>query len=293
MFFDRNGYLFSGGDGITVFNPSGVIVYDQPAPGGYAWLTYDPADNDVLVVPYGSSKGTLYSAASFEPASALWKSSSGGSWGTPANWGGTIPGTAAALVFAGSTTGIASVALNGDHTASALQFGDSSALSSYAITSGSGGTLTLGTSYGASIMVTSGSPAISAAIVLTGDLDVSAAVGTGLQLAEVDQAAGISAALNLSGGGELVLSGTNCFTGGVAVIGGTLDLLQPCGLPDGSSLTVGDPMFFGGAVSSAAAARERPATVPEPCSFALLVGIGTVGIILRRRFRLVVSRRFA
>jgi hypothetical protein len=69
MFFDGNGYLFSGGDGITVFRPNGTIVYDQPSGGkyGFAALTYDPADNEVLEVPYGSQTGTLYNAARFEP----------------------------------------------------------------------------------------------------------------------------------------------------------------------------------------------------------------------------------
>ena len=69
MFFDDNGYLFSGGDGITVFRPNGTICYDQSAgsaDGYYESLTYDPATNEVLKVPYGSSTGTLYNAADFE-----------------------------------------------------------------------------------------------------------------------------------------------------------------------------------------------------------------------------------
>jgi hypothetical protein len=66
MFFDNNGYLFSGGDGITVFRPDGTICYDQAS--GYSTLTFDPANNGVLVVPFGSSTGTLYNAASFENA---------------------------------------------------------------------------------------------------------------------------------------------------------------------------------------------------------------------------------
>ena len=73
MFFDSNGYLFSGGDGITVFRPDGTICYDQAsgaADGYYASLTYNPANNEVLKVPYGSSTGTLYNAAEFESAAA-------------------------------------------------------------------------------------------------------------------------------------------------------------------------------------------------------------------------------
>ena len=67
MFFDNNGYLFSGGDGITVFRPDGTICYDQAA---MRWLlrtlTFDPANNEVLVVPSGSSTGALYHAADLE-----------------------------------------------------------------------------------------------------------------------------------------------------------------------------------------------------------------------------------
>ena len=32
MFVDNNGYLFTGGDGITVYNSSGAIVYSGAAP---------------------------------------------------------------------------------------------------------------------------------------------------------------------------------------------------------------------------------------------------------------------
>ncbi len=69
IFFDKNGYLFSGGDGITVFNSNGSIIYDQPAGAAdnyFDALTYDPANNEVLKVPYGSSTGALYNAAAFE-----------------------------------------------------------------------------------------------------------------------------------------------------------------------------------------------------------------------------------
>ena len=65
MFFDSNGYLFSGGDGITVFRPDGTISYNNSNLTGT--LTYDPADNEVLVPPpYGSSTGTVYNATAFE-----------------------------------------------------------------------------------------------------------------------------------------------------------------------------------------------------------------------------------
>jgi hypothetical protein len=68
MFFDDNGYLFSGGLGITVFRPDGTICYDHLSGGkyGYTTLAFDPLNNEVLNVPYGSSTGLLYRAADFE-----------------------------------------------------------------------------------------------------------------------------------------------------------------------------------------------------------------------------------
>ena len=85
MFFDNNGYLFSGGGGMTVFRPDGTICYDQvsgAADGYYATLTYNPANNEVLKVPYGSTTGTLYNAADFESAAGgAWTNPLGGSWG--------------------------------------------------------------------------------------------------------------------------------------------------------------------------------------------------------------------
>ena len=72
LFFDGNGFLFSGGDGLTVFRPNGTISYDQPAgaaDGFYESLTYNPANNEVLkVAPFSASPstGTLYNATDFE-----------------------------------------------------------------------------------------------------------------------------------------------------------------------------------------------------------------------------------
>ena len=63
----------------------------------------------------------------------------------------------------------------------------------------------------------------------------------------VSQAPGVSAAITLSGDGQLILSGTNDYTGGTTVSGGTLDVLDSAALPEGTSLTVGSgaSLFFG------------------------------------------------
>jgi autotransporter-associated beta strand protein len=199
------------------------------------------------------------------------------------------------LVFAGSTSGTAVVTIDGSHSApGGLQFGDSSAASSYAITAETGGILTLGTAGGASIAVVSGTQAIAAPIVLEGNLAVNASAGTRLNLSGgIVQDAGVTAAIDLSGGGLLVLSGTNSFSGGVTVTGGTLDLLDPYDLPDGSSLTVGDATTFAGGAPTAVVAPQDVTAVPEPGCLAMVAVAGIGVFALRRRFRLASPRRFA
>ena len=298
MFFDSNGYLFSGGDGITVFRPDGTICFDRPAgsaDGYYETLTYDPATNQVLkVAPFSASPSTgiLYNAGDFEPAT--WTNASGGKWGAGSNWIGRPLTTAASLVFAGSTNGTATVLLDGSQTAASLQFGDNSSSSSYVISAGTGGGLMLGnTSDGAAIIVASGTQTISAPIVLEASLTVTNSAGTALLFSgNVGQDTGVTAALSLSGGGTLILSGMNSFGGGVTVDGGTLVLQQPYSLPDGSSLTVGGPMAFASPAVSAAIAPQA-AAVPEPAGLAMVLAAGAAAFFLRRRFRIVVPRRFA
>jgi hypothetical protein len=72
MFLDSRGYLFAGGgDGVTVFDPLGHSrVYDN---GGYSIVTYDPANDRVLVTGFGNEQGT-YPASMFvvpEPAGSV------------------------------------------------------------------------------------------------------------------------------------------------------------------------------------------------------------------------------
>ena len=158
MFFDSNGYLFSGGDGITVFRPDGTISYDQPAGAAddyYDTLTYDPANNEVLKVPDGSSTGTLYNAADFEPAASGQSPAAYGSWRTATTGpAATVPTSGTAGVCR-QLHGTPIVTLDGNQSAAALVFGDSRPPQLHD-QHGQAGALTLGTSAGASITVVSG-----------------------------------------------------------------------------------------------------------------------------------------
>jgi autotransporter-associated beta strand protein len=299
MFFDNNGYLFSGGGGLTVFRPDGTICFDRPAgsaDGYYETLTFNPATNQVLkVAPFSASPSTgiLYKAGDFEPAS--WTNGNGGQWGVGSNWIGRPLTTVATLIFAGSTNGTATVSLDGSQTAAALQFGDTTSSSSYMISAGTGGALTLGTTAdGAAIAVQSGTQTISAPVVLEGNLAVTNSAGTALLFSgNISQDTGVMASLSLSGGGTLILSGTNSFSGGVTVDGGRLVLTHAYDLPNGSSLTVGNPIASPGPAAGAAIVPQTAAAVPEPSSLAICLLAGFLGCAFRRRFRLAVLRIIA
>ena len=135
----------------------------------------------------------------------------------------------------------------------------------------------------------SGTHTISAPIVLAGpSLVASTTAGGVLDLSgNVSQAPGVSAGLSLSGGGKLILSGTNSYSDGTTVIGGTLDVMNPAPCSPGSSLTVGDGNAFAFdhlAASSLITNSPVAAPVPEPNTVALLAAgaVGLLGCGLRR-----------
>ncbi len=294
MFFDNNGFLFSGGDGITVFRPDGTISYNQAsgaADGYYAALSYNPANNEVLKVPYGSSTGTLYNATEFEPGT--WAATCGttGTWKNCNNWTlATVPTSGTATVtFPDTPSTPTTVTLDGNQSAGGLVF-DVSGTNGYTLSQGTGGgALTLGTSAGASITVVSGTHSISAPVVLAGSLAVSMSDGGSLQLGNVSQDTTVSA-LSLSGDGQLILSGTDNYTGGTMVSGGTLYVTNSSALADGTSLTVGaggvfifDPSVIG-AGSPLAVPAGGIAAVPEPGTLGLFA-VGGVCFVAARFLR--------
>ena len=174
-------------------------------------------------------------------------------------------------------------------TVSISGFGELSVLDSKSLYSLNGGILVLGYLEGGGLIDLNG-----------GTLEANASFTTNFPLAlgkpagnaTVDPAGytiGLSGSLsgpgNLveSGGGTLILSGTNTYIGGTTVSDGTLIVASSEGLADGSSLLVGNVAEFASIVpADAPAIGSSPASVPEPGTLTLFA-IAIVWIGCRRR----------
>jgi autotransporter-associated beta strand protein len=90
------------------------------------------------------------------------------------------------------------------------------------------------------------------------------------------------------GGGELILSGTDTYTGGTTVNAGKLFVTNPSALADGSNMSVGAnaSQFFAGSLQTAPVAGDVQAA-PEPSTLALL-GVAVCSAVVSQRVR---SRR--
>ena len=134
----------------------------------------------------------------------------------------------------------------------------------------------------ASIAAGSNSPVIS----LAGDssvyVDPNVTLTIGLTIGDPQTGA---TALTKTGGGTLVLSGSNDYTGGTIVAAGRLILDSDTALPDGSSLTVGDAADFPRAADAAAASPAGVVAIPEPGTLVLLsmAGLACAAAVWRRR----------
>ena len=134
-----------------------------------------------------------------------------------------------------------------------------------------------------------------------------------LTIGETIGESGGSQSLNVSGNGELILSGTDNYTGGTTVSGGTLDFTAGSAITGGGLVTISGSgcLAFGSdsgsgagsgagsdlgsgallaASSPVGAEAAGPGTpVPEPGTLALLLaaGLGGVAVWLRRARKLV------
>ena len=143
------------------------------------------------------------------PTVANWKATTGGSWGTVANWSTTVvptgPGTN--VTFGSSlTAATGTVTLDGNKTVGRLFFASTN---SYTIAAGSGGMLTIddggdlnGVSPG--ITLSAGNHAITAPVALASGVTVTTATGTRLTLSGAVTGTG---ALTVAGTGSVTIAG--------------------------------------------------------------------------------------
>jgi fibronectin-binding autotransporter adhesin len=207
--FQYTGTLGGAATSLTVGNPQPGKSYSFSASGGFVKLTI--ADTGV---------------------NRNWITNGGGSWGNAANWNGTVPNVAQAVVnFITPLSAPASITLDGAKTAGNLIF--TSSPNGYTIAPGSGGTLTLANgSNNASILVNAGAHGITAPIILSSHLSVAVPLaGSSLSLGGIISGTGKS--LTKTGLGDLFLTGANTFTGAISLAGGTTHF-GPSGLGTGS-----------------------------------------------------------
>jgi autotransporter-associated beta strand protein len=173
--------------------------------------------------------------------------------------------------------------------------------SSYTIAAPTGGTLSLtgrdtsGVDAGSAVVeLVSGSHSISAPVALVATTNLSM-FDPAARLA-ISGAISGSGALNISGSGTLVLSANNnSFTGAVDVSNSAILVLgNPGSLPDGASITLGDPSLFSSPAPIALAAppASEVSPVPEPSALmSLAAAVAGVGLLLGVRRRTAIPFR--
>ena len=201
--------------------------------------------------------GVTGQATATYPGFAQWNSAGSGSW-APGSWIGT---TSAAAV---SPPGLRTVA--GDYAQFATSGGTISLVgvtpilaglsfassSSYTLT---GGAMKLSNGANpATIIVSSGNHSIETSLTLQSNLSVTVSAGDSLTIGGGISGSGES--LTLNGPGKLVLQGSDRFSGGTAVLSGTLVVAAANGLQEGSSLAVGANAGIFGAIIAAPTASS-------------------------------------
>jgi autotransporter-associated beta strand protein len=246
----------------------------------------------IVANPYSLTSGANFTvgnpgAFAGPTVNGHWIAAGGGSWSSANNWdsngvpGNSIQDTATFGTVIGSKS--ATVTLDGSRMLDSLTFtttgGGRYTLSRAASDSTSALTMS-GAAGTATIIDSGGSQTVAAPVVLGGKLNVAVAGIATLAISGPILQSGSSRSLSLSGGGTLVLSGTNTFNGGAVVTGGKLIVTAPYSLIDGTSLTVGNAGAFPAAIVALADSRATP--VPEPRTLAL-VAASLVALLCRRR----------
>lgn len=232
--------------------------YGSPTLSNFVLPSAPPGDTYTLSTTADSGYLDLVVTGSFNGA-GIWVSSGGTTWNNNLSWQDSqgnngVPGygSTGSATFSGSSS-VTAIALDVNPTLSALNFSKSA----YTL---SGGTITLVASSGTPTITVSDSTSQTIASTIAG-----------------------TQGLLLNGPGELILTGTNNYTGMTTVESGTLVLNNNEAIADGASLIVGNPSLFASVIPASApvAAESAPVPVPEPSTLALLA----VGALAAARVR--------
>lgn len=191
------------GDTLTFSKVSGPTWLGVASNGA---LSGTPADSDgglnTFIVRVADAAGASATATlQITVSGVAWSNPVGGSWISAGNWNGGVIASGSDKIANFATldlTADATVTLDGARTIGGLTFGDTAASNSWTLNAGSGGPLTLDVSTG-SPMITVNNQTASIGASLTGN-----------------------DGLTKAGAGILALNGSNTYTGGTLIQGGTV-----------------------------------------------------------------------
>ncbi len=221
--------------GTTVSNSAGVFIPGSvpSALSGDSFSFSESSGNviDLVISPSGS-----------QTINGTWATNGPGTWSTSGNWTGGVPGSGQDTAVFGTalTSGTATVTLDGSRSLASLGFSTTGG-NSYVIAASGASTLTLTNTLTstAALSNSGGNHTINAPIVLGSNLSVTATTGSALTIAGGISESSTGTSVSVGGGGDLILSGTDTYTGGTNVSAATLAITSASALSSTGVVTIG------------------------------------------------------
>ena len=261
--------------------PGGVV--GQPA---VVYLVSEDIYLDLTFTSWSShgAGGFAYDRSTPAPSGpATWLTAASGNWSVGTNWStGAAPnGAGQAAVLNQTTSAAVTVTLDSSEIVGTLAFGNSGGNLFTGYTVSGTNSLTLDNSGSASLIsVSEGTHAISAPVILNGNLGVTPSAGATLTIGGNISQSNSGSSLTLAAPGTLILSGSNSYSGGTSVKAGKLEVVNPNAIASGTNLSVGaDASSIPAPIVSLSAIA-----VPEPSSITL-IGAAALGLLLCSRQR--------